>query len=54
MIEQIHIISCEHQHYRRAGQLAMLEHFQYPIDITDVVWGLHADLNDAETFINIS
>ena len=50
MIEQILIGSCEHQRYRRAAQLAMLEHFKYPIEIVDVVWGWHADLHDPSTY----
>ena len=50
MIEQILITSCEHQRYRRAAQLAMLEHFMYPIEIVDVVWGWHADLHDPSTY----
>ena len=50
MIEQILIGSCEHQRYRRAAQLAMLEYFRYPVEITDVVWGWHADYHDASVY----
>ena len=39
MIEQILIGSCEHQRYRRAAQLAMLEHFMYPIEIVEMLFG---------------
>lgn len=48
MIRQILIRSCEHQHYRRAGQLAMLDLFGYSLEIVDVVWGLHADYHSKE------
>ena len=50
MIEQILIGSCEHQRYRRAAQLAMLEYFRYPISIIDVIWGWHADRHDPSTY----
>ena len=50
LIEQILIGSCEHQRYRRAAQLAMLEYFRYPVEITDVVWGWHADYHDASVY----
>ena len=50
MIEQILIGSCEHQRYRRAAQLAMLEYFMYPINIVDVFWGWHADYHDASMY----
>ena len=46
MIEQILIGSCEHQRYRRAAQLAMLEYFMYPIEIVEIIWGWHANYHD--------
>ena len=52
MIEQILIGSCEHQRYRRAAQLAMLEHFNYPVEIVDVIWAWHADFHDPSTYID--
>ncbi len=52
MIEQILIGSCEHQRYRRAAQLAMLENYRYPLDIVDVVWGWHADFYDISIYLD--
>lgn len=48
MIEKVIINSCEHQRYRRAGLIALLEHFKYPASMIDVVWGLHADYHSKE------
>lgn len=48
MIEQVLIISCEHQSYRRAANLAFLEYYKYPIDIIDIVWGMHANYFDVD------
>ena len=50
MIEQILIGSCEHQRYRRAAQLAMLEHFMYPIEIVEIIWGWHANYHDSSVY----
>ena len=50
MIEQILIGSCEHQRYRRAAQLAMLEHFMYPIEIVEIIWGWHANYHDMSVY----
>lgn len=52
MIDQILIGSCEHQRYRRAAQLAMLEYHRYPLRIIDVVWGKHADYTDAAVILD--
>lgn len=53
MIDQILIGSCEHQRYRRAAQLAVLELLGYPLHIIDVVWGFHADYHDSSAYHNI-
>ena len=52
MVEQILIGSCEHQRYRRAAQLAMLEYFRYPIEMIDVAYGYHADFYDTSIVID--
>lgn len=41
MIDKILIISCEHQRYRRAGQIAALELGGYPLDKLEIIWGNH-------------
>lgn len=51
MIEQVHIISCEHQNYRRAGQLAMLDYFNYKLDMVEVIWGMHRDYHSEEEIV---
>ena len=51
MIEQVHIISCEHQNYRRAGQLAMLDYFNYNLNIVEVIWGMHRDYHSEEEIV---
>lgn len=48
MIAQIHIISCEHQSYRRAAQVVMLEYFGYDLDKVEVIWGLHLDYHSID------
>lgn len=48
MIDEILIISCEHQRYRRAANLAFLEFYGYELKIVDVIWGMHANEHTKE------
>ena len=43
MIDQIILTSCEHQRWRRAGAIAVMNYFGYTTDMIEVIWGLHAD-----------
>ena len=57
MVERILIISCEHQPYRRAAQVAMLERFGYHThkardwDRVDIIWGMHRDYHSEDAII---